>query len=723
MLLAKILNTAADVEKAGNQAISFYRLGDAVLSMGEGSLLDGETADFYTVNRRGIAPHVFPVGGNNDDVKARQLAFLLSDDLLRRLVFCDFCVVETGSDAAFVERLADGHEIAAISIRDDALLGDELFGGVVRRVRSLEELSPRSALADTPCLMPLSAKFIPLLSSDNIVEFPKLLLSLIPLFCAVGKPTEGEPRVLRALHVLDEDAPWRWRYKGVPCKVKLSPHSPGNGRFLELKASLVFDADGSMDDLFGAELDMDQLEILPVPFDVNFNSCGAGIRVVNHHGELGGCINLDKEGCWRPAGRGQVKFIQGPEVDEGACEGFDGRIMRLPEAGFYGSGWLRLRVSDRMAEAELSRFDFSSGAPCSKGLAGESCQPGDDGLLGLRVEFGRLLESMNAYCEAYQLYRTSMAPYFEATADCIGSRGPLRLFRFRSLSDPSTTELNLEDIKQGRLFLARARDFNDLYDSYPLLNRDSIRERMRKRITKENMLRTLESDAPLCRKRFSDLEDWSFDDMASRVIDQIEKGKDELIESMVGKLGGRAAKFRDELRCVCLSEDVGDSHMWGVYADSGKGIAVEYELDPRDLRCYCEQKCQSCMCATLAPVQYGERPDVSRLSDVLAGSAELSDYPEGTEYLYLINSAFKKTRRWEHEREWRVVCGTCNKADGPKYLAARAKAIYLGKKIGEVNRQRVIDVAAGAGIPLYVMGTTDDPAGRLAYEPYCGQGR
>ena len=722
MLLAKTLDEAADVEKAGNQTISFHRLGDAVLSMGEGSLLDGETVDFYMLTRRGIAQYVFPVG-DNGDMKARRLAFPLSDDLLRRLVFCDFYVVETDGDAAFVEQLAGGHKIAAISIRDDALLGDVLFGDVVRRVRSLEELSPRSALADTPCLMPLSAKFIPLLSSDNIEEFPKLLLSLIPLFCAVGKPTEGEPRVLRVLHVLDEGAPWRWRYKGVPCKVKLSPHGPGNGRFLELKASLVSDADGSADDLFGAELDMGQLEILPVPFGVDFNSCGASIRVVDHHGELGGCINWDKERCWRPAGREQVKFVQGPEVDEGACEEFDGRIMRLPDAGFYGSGQVRLRVSDRMAEAELSRFDFSSGTPYSKGLAGGPCPSGDDGLLGLRAEFGRLLESMNTYCEAYQLYRTSMTPYFEATADCIGSRGPLRLFRFRSLSDPRTTKLNLEDIKQGRLFLARARDFNDLYDSYPLLDRDSIRERMRNRITKENMLRTLESDAPLCRKRFSSLEGWSFDDMASQAIGRLEKGKDELIESMVDKLGGRVDKFRDELRCVCLSEDVGDSHMWGVYADSGKGIAVEYELDPHSLRCYCEQKCESCMCATLAPVQYGERPDVSRLSDVLVGSAELSDYPEGTEYLYLMNSAFKKTRRWEHEREWRVVCGTCNKADGPKYLAARAKAIYLGKKIGEADRQRTIDVAEGAGIPLYEMRMTDDPTGRLAYEPYRGQGR
>ncbi len=715
VLLAKILDTATDIEKVDNQVISFYRLGNALLSTflskGMENPLGKQTASFYMANRRGLAPYAFPVG-SNDDTKARTVAFLLSDDLLRRLVFCDFYIVESNSDATFVEQLADGRKIAAISICDDALLGNELFGGIIRQAHSFEELNPRSTLADTPCLMPLSAKFIPFLSGDNIEDLPKLLLSLIPLLCTEGKSAEGEPRMLRVLHVLDESAVWHWRYKGDLRKVDLSRQC--NGRYFELEASLISEADGSADDLFGGSFDIEQLEMPLAPFDVNLDSCGARIRIVNHQGGLVNCVDWDKQKCEQSIGCEQEGHIRGPAVDEKARRKLEGHVLRLPDTGFYGPEQLWLRASNQKASAELARFDFSSGTPQPRNLTGVPCPSDADGFKELRSEFGRLLESMNGYCEKHQPYRTSMLPYFETTADCVGSHGPLRLFRFRSLSDSRTAELNLEDIRQGRLFLARARDFNDLYDSFPLLNLDSIREQMDNLITEENMVRTLKSDAHLCAKRLP-LDD----DITSWAINQMEK-KDEFIESSIAQLGRRTNEFRNELRCVCLSEDVGNSLMWGLYADSGKGIAVEYELDPRNLKCYCEQKCESCMCATLAPVQYGERPDMSWLAHVLGGSAALSDYPEGTTYLYLVNTAFKKTKQWEHEKEWRVACGTCEKADGPKYLAARAKAIYLGQKIGEADRQKVIEVAEDTGIPLYEMRMTNDPAGQLAFEPHCG---
>lgn len=711
MLLAKILDTATDVEKAGNKVFSFRRLGNALLSTSEDNPLGAQVANIYLMNRQGLAPYVFPIG-DNDETNARMLAFLLSDDILRRLAFCDFYIVESNSDAAFVEQLAGDRKVAAISIFDDALLGDELFGGIIRQVHSFEELNPRSTLADTPCLMPLSAKFIPFLSGDNIEDLPKLLLSLMPLFCTEGKPAKGAPRTLRMIRILGESAAWRWRYKGVPYKVDLSRQR--NGRYLELKASPVSEIDGSADDLFGGSFDIEQLEMMPAPFDVDFSTCGARVRITNHQDELCSCMGLDKQGREQPTGSEHERFIKGPTVDEKARRKLGGHVLRLPDAGFYRQEQLRLRAGNQKASAELARFDFSSGAPRPRNLAIGPCPSDANGFEELRNEFGRLLESMNVYCEKYQPYRASMLPYFETTAGCVGSHGPLRLFRFRSLSDPRTAELNLEDIRRGRLFLARARDFNDLYDSLPLLSLDSIKERMSNQITKENMVRTLKSDARLCGKRLP-LDD----DITSWAINQMEK-KEEFIESSIAQLGCRTNEFRDELRCVCLSEDVGNSLMWGLYADSGKGIAVEYELDPRDLKCHCEQKCENCMCATLAPVQYGDRPDMSWLAHVLGGSAALSDYPEGTTYLYLVNTTFKKTKQWEHEKEWRVACGTCEKADGPKYLTARAKAIYLGQKIEEEVRQKVIEVARDTGTPLYEMRTTDDPAGQLTYEPYCG---
>ncbi|WP_322151476.1 DUF2971 domain-containing protein [Paratractidigestivibacter sp.] len=719
MLLAKILDANADVDKACNQTISFYRLGDALLSIDKGNPLARNDANFYLMNRRGISPYVFPVGGD-DNIKARMLAFLLSDDLLRRLIFCDFYIVENDRDVAFIEGLANGRKVAAISICDDTLLGNKLYGGIIRWTHNLEELSPRTMVADTPCLMPLSAKFMPLLTRDNMEKLPKLLLSLIPLFYSARKPIAGEPNMLRALYVLNESASWHWSYKGVPYRIELSSCESGKGSFLELEASLISEVDGSATSLFGSGFDISQLEMLLNPYDMDLGSCNAKIRVVDQHGELDGCIDWDNESCSHAVHHGKGKLILGPKVDEEARRELNGHVIRLPEAGYYGSGQLRLRADRQMAKAELMKFDFSSGAPHPRSLASRSFPPGDGGISGIRGEFGRLLESMNVYCDRYQPYRASMVPYYETVTACVSSRGPLRLFRFRSLADPETSELNLEDIRQDRVFLAHARDFNDLYDSFPLLNYDMIREQMDKQITKDNMLRTLKADASLYGKRLAGEGTRSMADFISQFNDQLEKRKEDFIESAPEQLHKRAVRFRNELRCACFTEDVEDSHMWGIYADSGKGIAVEYELDPRALTCHCKQKCGTCACATLAPVLYEGRPNVSWLSHVLGGSTALSDYPEGTTYLYLINTAFKKIKQWEHEREWRVACGACEKVDGPMYLTAHAKAIYLGQKIGDADRRKVIEVTKNAGIPLYKMEMTDDPTGRLVSVPCHG---
>lgn len=123
------------------------------------------------------------------------------------------------------------------------------------------------------------------------------------------------------------------------------------------------------------------------------------------------------------------------------------------------------------------------------------------------------------------------------------------------------------------------------------------------------------------------------------------------------------------------------------------------------------------MLATIAPVQYGQLPDMSWLSHVLNGSSALTDYPEATTYMYLVNTAFHKTVNWEHEMEWRVVSGTCSSSDKPLYLRARPTAVFLGRRIGVADENDVLLLAEELKIPAYRMKRSRDPDGRLETVP------
>lgn len=157
--------------------------------------------------------------------------------------------------------------------------------------------------------------------------------------------------------------------------------------------------------------------------------------------------------------------------------------------------------------------------------------------------------------------------------------------------------------------------------------------------------------------------------------------------------------------------------MWAYYAADEQGVAFRYELYPEDLLCCCENHCNKCILATIAPVQYGQLPDMSRLSHVLNGSSALTDYPEATSYMCLVNTAFHKTMDWEHEKEWRVVSGTCPSSDKPLYLCARPTAVFLGRLIDPANENDVLILAEELKIPAYKMKRSEEPDGRFEAVP------
>lgn len=140
--------------------------------------------------------------------------------------------------------------------------------------------------------------------------------------------------------------------------------------------------------------------------------------------------------------------------------------------------------------------------------------------------------------------------------------------------------------------------------------------------------------------------------------------------------------------------------MWAHYANSHRGICIEYEISPEAIE------------------QHNDDSHVLRLCDVrYRGQKMMSNY------ITLDNALLAKGQYWEYENETRLIYYTSNNTDwrnskgGIKdYVTIdgfEIKAVYLGYRIGEKEESELRNLLYGRGIELYKMKFSRDDITRL----------
>lgn len=148
---------------------------------------------------------------------------------------------------------------------------------------------------------------------------------------------------------------------------------------------------------------------------------------------------------------------------------------------------------------------------------------------------------------------------------------------------------------------------------------------------------------------------------------------------------------------ACFCEDVRSILMWGHYADSQKGFALEYDFRPTS------QKPLSYV--VLCPVVYSEnRYDATeymtwaflRMQGLPAISADISAH---------MKVALHKSKDWEYEQEWRLIDPRLQDPYNPKptVTQSRPKAIYYGAGIDKAHLTKLHEIAVLKGIREYEM--------------------
>lgn len=129
--------------------------------------------------------------------------------------------------------------------------------------------------------------------------------------------------------------------------------------------------------------------------------------------------------------------------------------------------------------------------------------------------------------------------------------------------------------------------------------------------------------------------------------------------------------------------------MWGHYSSSHTGFCIEYDLTQI-------AKFEQLLLA-LYPVIYS-----NGLFDATKYFNE-SMKKKGFNNLFGILAALHKSPEWSYEEEWRLVLPLGPEEPSRDYQMPTPKAIYLGSRMSEENKNKVAKIAISKGITIYEM--------------------
>ncbi|MGG3041784.1 DUF2971 domain-containing protein [Bacillus anthracis] len=269
----------------------------------------------------------------------------------------------------------------------------------------------------------------------------------------------------------------------------------------------------------------------------------------------------------------------------------------------------------------------------------------------------------------------------ESEAFEIKSQNLPLLYKYRDCS-PN----NLENLKNDVVRLSTANSFNDPYDCglthnllHPLksmlLHAFIDKYAVGKNITEEEITKlknmTLETaiERILGKEKFNEIKD----ELSEYLEDEIESIEYREIKNKV-------ELFQQGSLVSCFSENMSSILMWSHYADNHKGFCIEYDFSKHSLT------------ESLHPVIYSDK-----IFDISPYIIDRNRFSNPSVNIY---AAINKSKSWSYEQEWRLVFqGTTPH----NYAVPRAKSIFLGSKISNDDKQKLLKIANQNNISVYQM--------------------
>lgn len=273
------------------------------------------------------------------------------------------------------------------------------------------------------------------------------------------------------------------------------------------------------------------------------------------------------------------------------------------------------------------------------------------------------------------------------------------LFRYRSCNDDS-----ISAFEEDKIFLVIPELFNDPYDCLPFINKSYIIDNLSFAVDKnrlKNYIQNIKREdkiiaVSLFKNILSEEEYRNFIknfDMSEAEIEKfvLKNGRNlsEKINELDIAINNLIEEFKELHYISCFSERNDSILMWSHYANKHEGFVLKYDWE----------SLVSQGGVILAPVLY----DNSRMNitDFVIYNL-FSRYLQNPDELALVKSQLYKSKDWEYEKEWRMICRRNSKKQSKsKSIKRTPKAIYYGEKISEENRNKLHKIAQQKGIDEY----------------------
>ena len=322
----------------------------------------------------------------------------------------------------------------------------------------------------------------------------------------------------------------------------------------------------------------------------------------------------------------------------------------------------------------------------------------------------------------------------EPLIDCVSSIKPSSLFKYRICS-----ENNIDAFYKDEVWVSTASNMNDGFDGRLYFDRTEIKERIFPDISTssiENFIKSLNTDLELQKMvlrmpggidALMNLFIPGTDNPES--IRQTSQGIEDRVESMLAfipQMTQQSTKF------CSFSRTVRSASMWGQYSENETGFCIEYDFS--DDRIPYSSSTGKQFSHYLLPVVYkNQRFKVP--SDYiyylvqyrlhLIGAAQshidysleefskmVNDVCPCPDELLVLKVLLHKSIEWKFEEEWRLFCTAIGNqnydSSSTECFKKKPKALYLGRKISEVNEHFLRLFADEKDIPVYKMKLDDD---------------
>lgn len=347
----------------------------------------------------------------------------------------------------------------------------------------------------------------------------------------------------------------------------------------------------------------------------------------------------------------------------------------------------------------------------------------------IREEFKKLIESYKITDDST---KEEIKIFLNKISDWLIENIPQKLYRYRSCTD-----YNIHSLENDEIWGSSLLNLNDSFEGIPSFDLEKVNQDINSSLTKKGINNCIESISKFGypdryekmlpeekRKIFienlkENLENKElateklYNFFSSNEINFINNLNNELV-NLIKDIYINIDLYRSFKKIACFSTDYKSSLMWGHYADGNKGFVIEYNLSELIKKCSMKckkenlKKCDSLgLNYLLVPVIYRKNSYdgtdfliqniMYNFLSIIFNSNNSNKQIKyfDTDTLFYLKLILNKSEAWSYEKEWRLVANLQSKTEQftPEcILKCRPKKIFLGARMKEENRKKIIEI-------------------------------